>query len=755
MIMKRLVVFIALFLVALGVNVYAQNGGTITKVEIDGNRVVEDEAILRVLNTQPGDPYSEERVSQDLQKIIGMGYFEDVTIDVENAAGGGKVVRFIVKERPAVAQVEFTGNRLIETDDLVEAVDYTLYSILDTNKILDAMDAIRELYKQKGFYNVKVAHEEVPIEGREVILRFKITEGERVYIKKIEFIGNKAFDNDDLEDEMELETKGLLAFITDSGILKQEKLDQDVQKLNDFYHNRGYLNAQVGRPEVRTEDDGLTLVFRIVEGPRYKVGKLSIESKQGDLIKPEKEILDELNLPDEEYVNMEVLTNDLRDIKLMYADKGYAFANVYHTFKPQASENVVDVTYSVERKKKVAFERISITGNDRTRDHVIRRELKVAEGDQFSAERLRKSNMNLHRLGYFDDVEIITSKGSRDDLMNLKIKVKERPTGAFSVGAGYSSYNQLMGKASISESNLFGTGRKIALEASVGSRSDDYTFTFIEPWLFDMPLSLAYKVYRKSFDYDEYFIEALGTSVGLNYEIVENYWIGTEYALEQADVSDIALNSAQAIQDMAGTSVSSGVTLYFTRDTRNAVFLPTEGSRNSFSVTYLGGPFGGDHHSTKYIVNSGWYIPTGLDETTIFLHGKAGYVTEDKEGGLPVYNKFFLGGMMSVRGFEWGSLTPRDPVTNEKVGGEKMAYFNAELIFPIVKESGFMGVLFYDTGNVWRENDSWFSDMRQSFGGGFRFYSPMGPLRLEYARIIDPRRGEPTENWEFSVGTMF
>ncbi|MEW5723279.1 MAG: BamA/TamA family outer membrane protein, partial [Thermodesulfobacteriota bacterium] len=215
-------------------------------------------------------------------------------------------------------------------------------------------------------------------------------------------------------------------------------------------------------------------------------------------------------------------------------------------------------------------------------------------------------------------------------------------------------------------------------------------------------------------------------------------------------------NSAQSIRDMIGTHLTSGITVYIQRDTRNRMFNPSEGSDNSFTITYIGGPFSGDYHYTKYIANSAWYIPTGLEETTILARGKLGYITENQTGGLPVWDKFQLGGMHSLRGFRWGQVSPKDPVTGEYIGGEKMALFNFELVFPLIKETGFMGVIFYDTGNVWTEAQDYdFGDMRMSYGGGIRFYSPMGPLRLEYGKIIDRRAGEPEENWEFSMGTLF
>ncbi|MEW5724213.1 MAG: outer membrane protein assembly factor BamA, partial [Thermodesulfobacteriota bacterium] len=423
-------VLLVLFVVASLAEAQAPSGGLVTKVVVSGNKRIEEDAILRVLETQPGDPYSPEKVSADLRHIYDMGFFEDVQVDVQTAPGG-KVVHFIVVEKPAVAQIIFSGNRLIEQEDLAEVVGYPLYSVLDPARIMDSLEAIKTLYREKGYYNAQVTHEVVPLGEQQVAIKYNIQEGGRVYVREIRFEGNEAYDDGDLMDQMESETKGWLAWLTDTGVLKEEVLKEDIGRLTEFYYNHGYIHAQVGQPEIKMEEDGLIVTIQVHEGQQYKMGRLSVS---GDLLKPEEELVKELKLPGEKIYSREVLEKDVGALRFMYADEGYAFATVTPQLNERPEEPVVDVNLVVEKKSKVSFGRISISGNQKTRDHVIRRELKVKEGDQFSAEKLRKSNMNLHRLGYFEEVEIVHSPGATPDKMNLSIRVKERPTGTFSVG---------------------------------------------------------------------------------------------------------------------------------------------------------------------------------------------------------------------------------------------------------------------------------------------------------------------------------
>lgn len=729
-------------------------GPRIAEIKIEGNDRIEDDAIRRVLTIQVGDPYSESQVAQELKAIYGLDYFEDVKVDVSDSPAG-KVVKFIVVEKPVVSQIDFTGNRMVDREKLEEVLGYNLYTILKPQDVVASVDNLKNLYREKGYYNAKIDYELEPLGEKRVGVKYKITEGSRLYIRNIEFLGNEFYSDRKLRSVMETKTRGILSWITDTGILKKDALKTDAEAVQEFYFNNGFIHARVGEPQVEITEDGIDIKISVEEGPRFKVGKVDVA---GDLIFDKEEILDELKIRKQKYFNREIMRKDVGVIRDMYANKGYALVRIRPDSTEHQDTSVVDITFQIEKGVLVSFERISIMGNDKTMDKVIRREVEFDEGDLFSAEKLRQSNINLYKLGYFDDVELVTSKGSADNKMDIKIKVKERPTGAFSFGAGYSSYNQVFGMVSISQDNLFGTGRKLKVQATLGGRLDEYVLSFTEPWLFDRRITAGFDIFLRDDEYDTFNRRGSGFALRGGYPLWEEQKIrlSGRYMFEHVEIKDVSTYASQAVKDLEGTRITSSLAFQLKRDTKNRNFNPTEGSDNSFNVVYAGGVLGGDNHFVKYTLDSGWFIPTPIEDVTLFARGKIGYATELKSDGLPLYEKFFLGGINSVRGYKWYSISPRDPATDDKLGGEKMLLFNVELIFPLIKSAGIMGVVFFDQGNVWTSDQDYdISDLRRGYGAGVRYYSPMGPLRLEYGRALDPYSGEAEEVWEFSVGTFF
>lgn len=727
-------------------------GDRVAKVVVEGHKRIEADAVKRVLQTQPGEIFSEQKVSEDLRRVFEMNFFDDVRVDVESSPEG-KIVKFIVDEKPAVIQIDFVGNMMMEREDLMGALGYHLYAIMDAQLMADSIQGLQKLYKQKGYYSADIKYTTESLGPKTVAVKYTIDEGSRKYVKTIEFMGNQEFSSRELRGQMQTKEKWLFSWITDAGILKQEELKEDVTRLMNFYLNNGFIKAKVGDPDVIVEDDGLIVRVSVEEGPQFKVGRVSVS---GDLIFPEENVLAKVKITKEKVYNMEVARKDLKIIRDMYADQGYAYNVVTPRMTEHLETKTVDVNFVVEKKNLVSFERIDIVGNEKTKDKVIRRELKIVEGEQFSGQAMRRSMSGLHRTGYFEDVQLNTSDGSTEDKMNVKVELKERPTGAFSVGAGYSSYNSVFGLVRISQDNLFGTGRKLSLQASVGGRADEYIFSFTEPWLFDMPLVAGFDVFYKTDRLPLYNKYTQGFALRGGYPVFEEVRLSARYLYQKVDITNVDQYAAQVIRDMQGWSTSSAVSAQLRRDTRDRLFNPTQGSDNSLTVTQSGGILGGNVHFTEYVVDSGWFIPTWWENWTFFVRGKAGLLVENKANGLPVYEKYFLGGMNSIRGYKNWSISPTDPVTGTTIGGEKMVQFNMEFIFPLFKEAGMMGVVFYDMGNVYANSDGWnLGDLRRSYGGGIRYYSPMGPLRLEYGRVLDRRPGDPEGQWEFSVGTFF
>lgn len=742
-------------------SLYNQIAGVIQidSIRVVGNKRIESEAILAVIESKKGEKFDNEQLDKDLRAVYKMGFFKEVNIETEDGPGG-KIVIIRLTEKPSIGKIMFKGNKQIEDKDLREECDIKQYSILNRTEIKQSINRLKEYYRQKGYYNVQIKEHIEELPHNEVSLIYEIEEGEKVYITKIQFIGNTKFDDDDLKDIMETNEKGFFSWITKSGLLDKKKLEFDLHKITSFYQNHGYIKAKTGKPKISYEKDkGLIITIEIIEGPQYSVNKVQVAGTQeDDLIASADELLKKVSITKEKYFNREVVRKDTFTLRRLYADEGYAYADVSPIVKEDDKNHLVDITYTISKGKKVRFERINITGNTVTRDKVIRRELKVAEKEYFSAKDLRKSTANLHRLGYFEDVEIQTKKGSQDDLMILNINVKERPTGSFSIGAGYSSFENAIGMFQVAQNNLFGYGQKLAAAARFGSRTTNFDIKFTEPWLMDRPISSSIGLYKFKREYYEYTKDSIGGALGFGFPIGidVDYTRGSiRYEYDDAEISNIQEGAATAIKEMQGTNVTSSITLGIKRDSKDRPWNTTKGSVNSMSFEYAGGPFGGDVYFNKYLARSAWYFP--LPWKTVFMaQGRWGYMKRRSGGKLPIYQKFRLGGINSVRGFDYSSISPKDPATGDRIGGEKMMVYNFEYRFPLIKEQGVVGLVFFDAGNVFTKDENYtFSGIRRSAGTGIRWYSPIGPLRLEYGKNLDQQAGESSGEWEFSVGGLF
>jgi len=733
-----------------------QIGGAVQvdSVRVEGNQRIEAEAILAVIKTKKGDRLDYEQLDNDLRNIYGMGFFTDVKIETEDGPKG-KIVTLDVTEKSSIGKIVIEGNKKENEKDLQEQLGLKLYSILDENEIRQSVNRLKEYYRLKGFFNVDIEYGIEPLANNQVLVRYEITENEKVYIREINFVGNKEFDDDALKDVMETAEKGFFSWFTKSGLLDKNMLAFDVGKLTSFYHNKGFIKAKVGEPKISYEKGkGLAITIEIDEGLKYDVGAVAIE---GDLVKPVDALLKKVRIHEEKAFNREVVRQDVLALRSIYANEGYAYAEIRPRTDEDNETRRVDITYGISKGEKVRFERINISGNTSTRDKVIRRELKVIEGEYFSGSGIRRSTRNLQRLGFFEDVQIQTRKGSEEDLMVLDIQVKERATGTFSMGAGFSSEDGAFGVFEISQENLFGRGQKLIASAKIGGTATRYDLRFVEPWFLDKPISAGIDLFNRDVEYDEYTRASLGGALRLGFPLgIDEFTRGSvRYGYDDSDISDVEEDASIAIKDMEGRNVTSGMTFAITRDSRDRLFLTSRGSYNSISFEYTGGIFGGDVYFNKYQATSGWYFPLFWD-TVFLVRGSWGLVEERSGGFLPVYQKFRIGGINTVRGFEFGDISPIDPKTDDRIGGEKMMYYNVEYRVPLLKEQGIVGLVFFDAGNVFTEDENWtFEGIRTSAGGGIRWYSPVGPIRLEYGVNLDPKEDEPSGSWEFSMGGTF
>ena len=732
---------------AVGLKLFARE--MVADIVVTGNRRIESEAVKRAIKTKVGDMYSPLRVSEDLKAVHAMGYFDDIRIESETVPTGRRLI-FKVVEKSTIRMIRFKGNIAYDDDKLKESLTISTGAVLNEARLQENVKRIEDLYKGKNYHGVKVAYNLKELENNQSDVEFAIEEGSKMRIKNIFFEGNTVFSDKQLKKQMRTSEKGFFSWITSSGELNQEDLNADAGNIAAFYMNNGYIQAKVGDPQVVFQPEWIDIAIKIEEGPRYKVGAVDIK---GDLIRPKDELLKKLKIAKEPFFSREVVRNDVLALTDLYSDDGYAYAEVF----PQVGQNVeqltVDITYNLDKGSPVFFEKIIISGNTRTRDKVIRRELNVYEQELYRGQQLKKGVRNLHRLEYFEDVKVDTQKGSADDKMVLKVDVKEKPTGAFTVGGGYSSMEDFFFMASVSQRNLFGRGQELTFKGMLGGRSDRYTLSFTEPWLFDIPLTAGIDLYNWSVDWDTYEKESRGGAVRLSYPIFDYTRLIGIYGYEVTNITDVTAYAPRSIKELLGENATSKVTGGIVYDSRDRLFNPTEGANHLLTVEYAG--LGGDIAFTKTVGEAGWYIP--LYKSLVgFVHGKAGYVDQGSDGKLPDYERFYLGGINSLRGFDWRDVHVID-TDGTVIGGDKFVQGNVELIFPLFKTAGLMGVVFFDTGNVYATSQNVdLGNLRESAGFGIRWYSPLGPIRLENGYILDPRTGESNNGrWQFTMGAAF
>ncbi len=722
----------------------------IVDIRVEGNRRIGKDAILLRTRSRVGDDFSMRRLRRDIREIEKLGYFEDVQLHVEDAPGG-KVVTFRVREKPTIREILITGNSEISTDDIQEVITLQPQSILNYQALQDTVQKIQRLYQEKGFYGAKVSYELKDLEGNQKGVIFHVEEGKKFWIKVIQFEGNEHFTDKQLKKVMKTKEKDWLHWVTGSGVLDQETLRQDVERLSAFYYNHGFIKCRVGAPKIENDEQWIYITIGIEEGDQYHLRSLRLE---GDLLEEERLMKASLGIKEGEPFNRDQLRRDILRLSERYADQGYAYADIQPMTRIDEGEKAVDVTLVIDKNQKVRIGRIRIMGNTKTRDKVIRRELQLSEGDTFSSSALKRSSQRLKALKFFEEVNITTSPGETEDVVDLNVEVKEQQTGTFSLGAGYSSVDQLIGIAEIQQSNLFGRGYKVRLKAEVGGKKQFYDFSFVDPWFLDTRVGLRLDLYKTEREYIDYTRSSIGGDIIFYFPLdrfLKNLTGSLGYRMEEVEVSDVDADSSVIFKEQEGRTLTSEILGGLTYDTRNHQLYPTKGNLSQLSVNLAG--LGGDNHFAKYIVSSAQYFPFKWG-TSFMVRGEFGYGHGWFGDKLPVFERFFLGGLYSMRGFEAGSVGPRDPKTNDVVGGDKEVFFNFEYIFPILRKLELRGVVFYDTGNAYLGPVD-IADFRHAVGCGIRWYSPLGPLRVEIGYNLKPESDEKDYEWAFGMGGSF
>lgn len=744
-------------------------GKTVKSIQVSGLKRLEKDAVIEKVGTKVGQPLTAEQVRADIQALYGMGYFDEISVEVQEVGDSGVNVVYVIKERPVIASIDFEGNEHLTATDLKDVTKTKQWSILDISKVKEDIVRIQKHYEEKGFYLAKVTYELTAVSENEVHLTFKINDYDKVQIKKITFLNNRHFTDEQLKSVF-AETKegNILSFVSSSGNFKETSFKQDLQRLTYWYLDHGYVKFKTESPVVTVSDDKKWLFISIYveEGDSYQMGSINFG---GDLLFPKEDLFKELSLKTGDTFKISQRNADIQKLTEKYQDLGYAFVNVIPKINIHDESKTLDVEYDFEKGHLVHFGEINVVGNSKTYDKVIRRELRIHEGELFNGTNLRLSKENVERLGYFSPGEVIfntVSPKGQPDVLNVEISVKERSTGTVTLGAGYGSIQKFFFTTQISEINLFGKGQTLSLagQYSANALSRSLNLGFTDPYAFDTRWSGGFDVYAVLFPIPNRwttFRKGFDVRVGHPFGPPgQSYMQGfLTYKFEgNNDLNPVSQDPTIISAMQADTGLLSSVTASVIRDKRNNRFETTGGNYQMASFETAG--LGGDMKFFKWILNNRFYSRI-VGDLVFRTNAEVGQITGYDGRAIPPSQKFYLGGPNNMKGYQLYLLGPQIPASAnasaQPLGGGFEAFTLFELEYPVIREAGIKFVVFFDAGNTWENlpaNGEPFV-IRTDVGFGFRWFSPIGPLRFEWGFPLAAKPGEQSPVFNFFIGPPF
>ncbi len=759
------------------------DGIIVDEIRLEGNKRNADEDLLYYIKQRRGSALDLATVSADVKRLYKMKLYDDIQVDFEEEAGRHILIYTFV-EKPSVASYLFEGNDAISFDDLKEVVDLKIATPIDFDKIQSNVDKIKAHYDKEGYFLAEVTSEVRDREDGDKDVVFKIREYDKVKIRKITILGNKALTEDDIKGHIFTREASLLGMLSGAGEFKRDEFQNDLQRIAAWYSENGYPDAHVVDSQIQLSEDrrSMYITFKVEEGEFTTIDDVEII---GDVGEDEQTLREMLTISAGEPFKLSKLFENVNTIQEYYGNRGYAYAQVSPHRSPGVLPNTLKVGFNVSKGEPVRIGRINISGNRKTEDKVIRREILINEGDIYHAGRVRLSEQSIQRTGYFDKVSVTTAASKSKNVIDINVEVTERSTGQFQIGAGFSSTESFIGTLQVSYDNFLGRGHFLSAQATLSKLRQLFNFQFFDPYFLDSKWRFRLSLFNFEYVYSDFTRDSYGGTLGFGYPLTRDLLLDLSYTIENVDVSTASFGTKQRnLGSILNGGMTSALNATLTWDRRNNRLMPTKGWMLQGSVDYADEYLGSENEYIRFLGRARAYYPLVVFDGLEFIFKfnlEIGYIADWNANGkeVPVFERFFVGGPNSVRGFERSSLGPTrsfttnvtDPtstLSNFQIGGNKEFVFNAEVEIPILKSMGISGVVFFDMGNAFNEDQAlslkidWFADsedydsvLRSAMGFGFRWMSPMGLLRFEWGFPLSPKKGEDNCVFEFSIGNAF
>ncbi len=747
-------IFFALLLMGAGVS-FAQAPPAperqilVKEISVQGNRRVQEAVILGRVSAKVGQPYSPTRQAEDIRSVFALGFFDDVQLKVEDFEGGVKLT-YVVVERPFVRDILFAGNKKLDSAALQEKIDLKLGSVYNPVAVTRAAEKLKEYYEEEGYFEVGITPDAEKLPDGDVTVTFRIAEGRKITIEEIVIEGAKGLKPKEIKGIMLTRER---EFFILRGTVQRQKLDEDVERITQLYNDHGYVQARVESSDIRVDraKARATIKIVVVEGPQFHVGGVDVT---GNSVLPLEEIKRRILLAPGDVFSRSKLRDSVRGITDVYGTIGRASADVNPNVTQDLPNLKMNITLEISEGPEVFVERINISGNTRSEEKILRREIPMAEGELFTTPKLQRAKQRLTNLNYFDKVNATTAPGSSKDKIIVNIDVTEKPTGLFSIGGGYSSQDGALGTLDLSQRNFLGKGWEVFLRVRGGATVQQGQIGFTEPWLFDRPLAAGFDLFNNRRILTEYSINSLGGDVRFGHPLGDFSRGSVMYRVSNDTITDVASTASQELLDAKGDHLISLIGTSVGRDTRDSAFETTKGSTQGVGLDFAGVGFG--EKFVRTVANASYYHPIWLDHV---ISGRVlgGYIVGWSTEPVPLFERFNLGGSNTLRQFKALQVSPKDD-SGTRIGGNIELLGNLEYIIPLF--FGIRAALFYDVGNVWGPDEAKGTrfdptDLRHGAGLGFRWLSPFGPIRVDYGVKLDRKKGESVGNFNFSVGSAF